>query len=175
MDVHPNPARSAREASMAMVVIAAPSRALTVVTLHPTDPLAVAVPAVGACAACGINLAHRSVAIFDPLDGIVCTDCLDVRDRNLERCIDCGALVELGSGGIRLIAGGRVLHDCPRAEYDVYALASMIYDERQWKALHREPERPVGRRVNVPARPVAVRLSTPARPVALAAPTGARR
>ena len=135
-------------------------------------PLLVPVTERGACADCGAELWRRALSAFDPNAGIICTDCLEWRRGNLERCIDCGALVELGSGGIRLIAGGGALHDCPRAQYDVYALASMIHDERQWRALHPEPERPVGRRLSPTQRPAGVRLSAPGRPAAVSLTAG---
>lgn len=107
---------------------------LIIVLPHPTEPHAVAVKPEGACGSCGIDLTHRSIAVFDRHAGIICTDCVEQLRGNFERCPDCGALLELGDSGVRLVAGGGRLHDCPAAEYDVFALAAQLRERRQVRA-----------------------------------------
>lgn len=103
---------------------------LIVVFPHATSPTAVAVKPVGACAACGLDFADRSVALFHPLDGILCHDCYECARGGFERCTDCGALTQLGPTGETLIAGGGRLHFCPVVKHDIYALASYLRDRR---------------------------------------------
>ena len=110
-----------------------PPRRLIVLMLQTDEPIAVAVPPVGACGACRLDLGHRLVSVFDPDAGVICTDCAELRQGNLERCLECGLLVEPGPRGIRMAPGGRSVHLCPASNHNTYALCTQLIDEREWR------------------------------------------
>ena len=105
-----------------------------VVYLDSEEPLALALNERGICADCGEDLNARLLAVFHREGGVVCVDCAEVRRGQLERCTSCGIWIRPGPEGIRLVAGGVAVHDCPAAEHDVYQLATVEWERRRWHA-----------------------------------------
>ena len=110
-----------------------PSPAI-VVYLDTPEPLALALHERGICADCGEDLNARLLSVFHRDGGVLCVDCAETRRGLLERCSDCGIWIRLGPEGIGLVAGGVAVHDCPRTEADVYALATQLWERRRWHA-----------------------------------------